>query len=136
VNRPRSQAIGPIGPTGPIDRIEGIGGECVARDLEDRFDAFVVAQRQRAVGLAWRLLGDDYAAAEDVAQDAFVRAFRGLARFRGEASESTWFYRILVNEVRRHRRWLAVRRRLGGLPGDRGDELDTQANPQPETSQT
>ncbi|HKA14578.1 MAG TPA: sigma-70 family RNA polymerase sigma factor [Myxococcota bacterium] len=79
-------------------------------DLERRFDAFVNGYRDRAVGMAWRLLGGDGAAAEDVVQEAFARAYRGLARFRDDAKLSTWFYRILVNEVRRYQRWKIVRR--------------------------
>jgi RNA polymerase sigma-70 factor (ECF subfamily) len=74
-------------------------------DLERRFDTFVNDYRDRAVRIAWRLLGGDAAAAEDVTQEAFVRAYRGLAGFRDEAKLSTWFYRILVNEVRRYQRW-------------------------------
>src|SRR5262245_20067776 len=85
----------------------------VESDLERRFDRFVNDYRDRAVRLAWRLLGGD-AAAEDVAQEAFARAYRGLARFRDEAKPSTWFYRILVNEVRRHQRWRIVRGALSG----------------------
>jgi RNA polymerase sigma-70 factor (ECF subfamily) len=77
-----------------------------------RFDSFVREHRDRALGLAWRLLGGDRAAAEDVTQEAFVRAYRGLERFREQASMSTWFYRILVNEAHRHRRWRWVRRRF------------------------
>ena len=80
------------------------------RDLARRFDAFVSDYRERAVRIAWRLLGGDAAAAEDVAQEAFARAVRGLARFRDDAKLSTWFYRILVNEVRRHQRWRVLRR--------------------------
>ena len=75
------------------------------------FEAFVGAHRERAVGLAWKLLGGDGSTAEDVAQEAFVRAHRALGRFRGEAKMSTWFHRILVNEVRRQRRWRFVRLR-------------------------
>jgi RNA polymerase sigma-70 factor (ECF subfamily) len=82
----------------------------VAADLEQRFDAFVNGHRDRALRIAWRLLGGDAAAAEDVAQEAFVRAYRGLARFRGEAELATWFHRILVNEVRRYQRWRGLRR--------------------------
>ncbi len=78
-------------------------------DLELCFDAFVNDHRERALRLAWRLLGGDAAAAEDVAQEAFARAYRGLSRFRGEAALTTWFHRILVNEVRRHQRWRALR---------------------------
>ena len=69
----------------------------MAADLEQRFDAFVNEERDRALRIAWRLLGGDAAAAEDVAQEAFVRAYRGLAGFRGEAELATWFRRILVN---------------------------------------
>jgi len=82
----------------------------VAADLEQRFDAFVTDHRDRALRIAWRLLGGDAAAAEDVAQEAFVRAYRGLGGFRGEAELATWFHRILVNEVRRHQRWRMLRR--------------------------
>ena len=83
-------------------------------DRERAFAAFVAAHRDRAVGMAWRLLGGDGAAAEDVAQEAFARAHRALGSFRGEASLPTWFYRILVNEVQRYRRWRWVRERFGG----------------------
>jgi RNA polymerase sigma-70 factor (ECF subfamily) len=87
-----------------------------------RFDAFVARHRDRAVNLAWRLSGGDAAAAEDIAQEAFVRAHRGLDRFREDASLSTWFYRILVNETQRHRRWRWVRRRFAGeMPDDPPD---------------
>ena len=65
-------------------------------ELEQRFAELVAAHRDRALRLAWRLVGGDDAAAEDVAQDAFVRAWRGLPRFRGEASLATWLYRIVV----------------------------------------
>lgn len=88
----------------------------VDAELERRFGVFVAEYRERAVGLAWRLLGGDSAAAEDVAQEAFVRAYRALGRFRGDARLSTWFYRILVNEARRHHRWRTVRLRFAGDP--------------------
>jgi len=71
----------------------------------------VEAHQDRALRLAARLLGDERAA-EDVAQDAFLRAFRGLGRFRGDSSLATWFYRILLREAARHRRWRALRRRF------------------------
>jgi len=87
-------------------------GVDVARTRD--FEAFVAAHRDRAVGLAWRLVGGDMAAAEDVAQEAFLRAHRGLDQFREEAKMSTWFYRILVNEAQRHLRWRWVRERVAG----------------------
>lgn len=85
---------------------------------DQRFDAFVAAHRDRSVALAWRLLGGDRAAAEDVTQQAFVKAWRGLDGFRGEAKLSTWFHKILVRQVRSHQRWHGVRDKLGLLSKD------------------
>ena len=97
----------------------------MAADLEQRFDAFVNAHRDRALRIAWRLLGGDAAAADDVAQEAFVRAYRGLGSFRGEAELATWFHRILVNEVRRHQRWRVLRR------ARHADDREPDAEPDP-----
>lgn len=56
--------------------------------------------------LAFRLLGDRDAM-DDVLQEAYAKAFRGIARFRGESGASTWLYRIVYNacldELRRRR---------------------------------
>jgi RNA polymerase sigma-70 factor (ECF subfamily) len=73
------------------------------------FDALVARRRDDAVRVAYRLLDGDQAGAEDVAQNAFLRAYRALPGFRGDARLDTWFYRILVREAQRHRRWRAVR---------------------------
>ncbi len=62
-------------------------------------DAFEVLVRRHQGGVyrvALRLLGCD-ADAEDATQETFVRAWRGLARFRGESAVSTWLYRIVTN---------------------------------------
>jgi RNA polymerase sigma-70 factor (ECF subfamily) len=75
----------------------------------------MVSHRDRARRLAWRLLGGDQDAAEDVVQDAFVKAYRALGRFREDASLETWFYRILVNQAHKHRRWSAVRQRWSAV---------------------
>ena len=84
-------------------------------DLEERFSDFVATHRDRARRLAWRLIGGDEDAAEDVVQDAFVKAYRALGRFREDSSLETWFYRILVNQAHKHRRWRAVRQRWSGV---------------------
>ncbi len=91
-------------------------------DLEASFEDFVASHRERARRLAWRLVGGDDAAAEDVTQEALAKAFRGLQSFRGEASLSTWFYRILVRQAHSYRRWRAVRETWHGLwEGDAPD---------------
>ena len=94
-----------------------VGLEIAAAELgvETRFAAFVEAHRDRALRVAWRLLGGDGAAAEDVVQDAFVRAWLALGRFRGDASLATWLYRILLRQAANHRRWRRLRERWGGL---------------------
>ncbi len=86
-------------------------------DLDVRFARFVQDHRARAVSIAWRLLGKDRGAAEDVAQDAFLKAYTALPRFRQDASFETWFYRILVRQASNHRRWRGVRERWSGLLG-------------------
>ncbi len=92
--------------------LAGLQDASVRLAREREFAVFVAQHRERAVRLAWCLVSGDDDAAEDVAQEAFIRAHRGLARFRGDAALSTWFYRILVREAHRHRRWLAVRERF------------------------
>ncbi|MDH3212746.1 MAG: RNA polymerase sigma factor [Myxococcales bacterium] len=93
-----------------------------AASRDERFAALVASHRERARRLAWRLVGGDESAAEDVVQDAFVRAYRALDRFRGDSSLETWFYRILVRQAHHHRRWRALRDRwndvLEGEPAD------------------
>lgn len=93
-----------------------------ADEREVRFREFVAADLTRAHRLAWRLVGGDDAAAEDVVQDALVRAWRALPRFRGDAKLSTWFYRILVRQAHNHRRWRAVRNVFGALPADEAED--------------
>lgn len=73
----------------------------------------LIRQHQDAVyTLAFRLTGDPHEAAE-VAQQALIRAWRALPRFRGDARLSTWLHRITVNTAWSRRRYL---RRRATLP--------------------
>ncbi len=60
------------------------------------FAELVVAHQQFVYNLALRTLGEAQEA-EDVAQEAFVRAWLALPRFRAEARFQTWLYRIVTN---------------------------------------
>ncbi|HUG41869.1 MAG TPA: sigma-70 family RNA polymerase sigma factor [Longimicrobiales bacterium] len=51
-----------------------------------------------------RRLADDDALADDWAQEAWIRAFRALPRFRGESAFSTWLHRVAVNSALQGRR--------------------------------
>jgi RNA polymerase sigma-70 factor (ECF subfamily) len=67
--------------------------------------------------VAARYVGDD---AEDVVQDAFLRALRSRTAFRAEATPLTWLYRIVVNasldHCRRRTRWDHIRSRHAHRP--------------------
>jgi len=97
--------------------------------LEARFEQFVASHRDRAMRLAWRLVGGDADAAEDVVQDALVNAYRGLRGFRSEAKLETWFYRIVVRQAYSHLRWRNVRERFASVD----PELTMQPDPEPST---
>jgi RNA polymerase sigma-70 factor (ECF subfamily) len=73
------------------------------------FTEIVGRHRERIMALAFRRLRN-HADAEEVAQDTFMRAHRGLARFRGESSLATWIHRIGFN-LARNRYWYFFRRR-------------------------
>jgi RNA polymerase sigma-70 factor (ECF subfamily) len=60
------------------------------------FERLVRRHQQRAYRVALRMLGDS-GEAEDATQDAFLQAWRGLARFRAQSSFGTWIYRIVTN---------------------------------------
>jgi RNA polymerase sigma-70 factor (ECF subfamily) len=77
-------------------------------------DRFARANLDRAVRLAWRLVGADHAAAEDVVQDALLAAHRSLASFRGDSKLDTWFFRILYRKASNYRRWRALRPSFDG----------------------
>ncbi len=63
------------------------------------FDLLVRKYQHRIAHLVSRYVRDP-AEAEDVAQEAFIKAYRGLANFRGESAFYTWLYRIAVNTAK------------------------------------
>ena len=62
----------------------------------EAFDAVVRATYADTFALAMRLTANEEDA-KDVVQEAYFRAYRGLKRFRGDASFTTWLYRITAN---------------------------------------
>src|SRR5580704_19689032 len=79
---------------GPVDEAELIR-RCRA-DERAAHDELYHRFRRQVAGNLYRVLGDR-TDLDDLVQDLFVIAFRGLARFRGDARLSTWLYRICVN---------------------------------------
>src|SRR3954470_23992157 len=73
------------------------------------FDEMVGRYWDRIYSMVHQLLRNQQDA-EEVTQDAFIRAHRGLANFRGESAFSTWLYQIATN-LARHRYWYWWRRK-------------------------
>jgi RNA polymerase sigma-70 factor (ECF subfamily) len=71
------------------------------RGDRDAFDELVRRTHRDAYRLALRLTADAEDA-RDVVQDAYLRAYKGLRRFRGDAQFSTWLYRITANCAATH----------------------------------
>jgi len=73
------------------------------------FEEMVSRHWDRIYGMVHQLLRNQQDA-EEVTQDAFIRAHRGLANFRGDSSFSTWLYQIATN-LARNRYWYWWRRK-------------------------
>jgi RNA polymerase sigma factor (sigma-70 family) len=73
------------------------------------FEKLYRRHRDRVYGLVWRISGGDHALAEDLLQEAFVRAWRKLDSFRGDSRFATWLHRLSVNVALSDRR-IRVRR--------------------------
>ncbi len=69
------------------------------RNERGAFDLLVLKYQHKVIKLVARLLRDP-TEAEDVAQEAFVKAYRALGSFRGDSAFYTWLYRIAVNTAR------------------------------------
>ena len=63
------------------------------------FEQIYRSHRDMIYALCWRMCGGDKALAEDMLQDAFVRAWSKLHLFRGESKFGTWLHRLTVNVV-------------------------------------
>lgn len=94
----------------PLD--QHVGSEdarLVARSLKQDHEAFgqlIDRHAPAIVNLAYRMVGNR-AEAEDLAQEAFLTAFKALSTFRADAKFSTWLYRIAANKCKD---WLRARR--------------------------
>jgi len=65
------------------------------------FDMLVVKYQHRIMGLISRYV-HDADEVQDVAQEAFIKAYRALPKFRGDSAFYTWMYRIAINTAKNH----------------------------------
>ena len=73
----------------------------VQRGESAAFDVLVRKYQHRIVALIGRYIAD-WSECQDVAQDTFVRAYRAIGSFRGDAQFYTWLHRIAVNTAKNH----------------------------------
>jgi RNA polymerase sigma-70 factor (ECF subfamily) len=117
-----SRAAGDAGPSGAqrVDDAE-LARRIVAGDA-GAFDRFYEEQVGRVYAVTLRLCGDE-GIARRLTQDVFVRAWRGMATYRGESRLSSWLYRIATNVAlehgRRRTRWWSRRVQDPGVLADR-----------------
>lgn len=108
-------------------RLEAADTEAIEAVLNGdtaRFADLVDKYQEQALAVAYGLLGN-YEDAKDVAQEAFVSAYRSLGRYRGTSKFSTWLYRIVVNKCKdlyRQRSRRPVAWKNVGDPHDSQDE--------------
>lgn len=75
--------------------------ERVKRGDKRAFDVLVLKYQHKIVGLVSRYLRDQDEIL-DVTQEAFIKAYRALPRFRGDSAFYTWLYRIAINTAKNH----------------------------------
>jgi RNA polymerase sigma-70 factor (ECF subfamily) len=110
----------------------------VQRGDKQAFDLLVLKYQRKIMRLLSRMIRDP-SEIEDVAQEAFIKAYRALPQFRGESAFYTWLYRIAINTARN---WLAQNNRRPSTPSaqesedgetfDATDNLTDNSNPESE----
>ncbi len=75
--------------------------ERVKKGDKRAYDLLVIKYQHRILGLIGGYV-NDFQEVQDVAQEAFIKAYRALEKFRGDSSFYTWLYRIAVNTAKNH----------------------------------
>lgn len=86
------------------------------------FDLLVLKYQRKIMRLLSRIIRDPVEV-EDVAQEAFIKAYRALPQFRGESAFYTWLYRIAVNTAKNH--LVAEKRRPTGTSPFESEDGET-----------
>ena len=105
-----------------VDEDDKLLGLCRKGDV-NAFEVLVEKHQKKMINIAYRMVGD-YEAACDVVQEAFLSAYRAIRKFRGEATFSTWLYRIVINASKNRRKQMKNRRQWEGPSLD--DPVETE----------
>lgn len=110
----------------PADR-EASEDELVSRAKngdQAAYESLYRLHRDKIYGLLWRMSGGQHALAEDLLQEAFVRAWQKLDLFRGDSRFGTWLHRLAVNVALSDRR---SRMRIAGKEVAMDEHVDRTA---------
>jgi RNA polymerase sigma-70 factor (ECF subfamily) len=123
--------IPPASPPSPADTDLMLVERTVAGDHK-AYELLVLKYQRRIERLIGRMVRDTDLV-EDIAQETFIRAYRALSQFRGEAQFYTWLYRIAVNTAKKalvdlKRDPLVSETTLRGGGGDEEDETSAVEN--------
>ena len=88
-------------------KIDQLLVERVQKGEKHAFDLLIQKYQHRIVSLVSRYVSDS-AEAQDVAQEAFIKAYRAIGRFRGDSAFYTWLYRIAINTAKN---WIVAKNR-------------------------
>ena len=88
-------------------KIDQLLVERVQKGEKNAFDLLIQKYQHRIVSLVSRYVSDSYEA-QDVAQEAFIKAYRAIGRFRGDSAFYTWLYRIAINTAKN---WIVAKNR-------------------------
>ena len=116
-SKPVSAVQAPL-KTGPVNTRGVQGGvseasvdqllvERVQKGDKRAFDLLILKYQHRIISLVTRYVSDS-AEAQDVAQEAFIKAYRAIGRFRGDSAFYTWLYRIAINTAKN---WIVAKKR-------------------------
>ena len=97
---------------------------CQKGDTE-AFSVLVERHQKQMLNIAFRMTGD-YDEACDIAQEAFISAYKSIKRFKGEAKFSTWLYRIVVNYSKNRLKQLRGKDRREGVFIDDAERAGTK----------
>ena len=102
--------------------------KAAAEGSREAFDELVRRYQGEMLNVARAMTSGD-AEAEDLAQEAFVRAWRSLRTFRGDSSFRTWLYGITLNVIRTHQGRRSKRAHLWWSPRDARADRDPHIDP-------